>query len=75
MSATVAYYETAQKILGPVSVAVLKVLAFLLEFLLHLTEKIFLDDRGVKPCYGDRLSWTSAPLTVVIQDSNVCPVA
>ena len=29
----------------------MKVLAFLLEFLLHLTEKIFLTIGGVKPCY------------------------
>ena len=75
MSATVAYYQTAQKILGPVRIGVLNVLAFLLEFLLHLTEKIFLDERGVEPWNGDRLSWTSAPLKVVVQDSNVCQVA
>ena len=75
MSATVAYYQTAQKILGPVSVGVLNVLAFLLELLLHLTEKIFLDDRWIEAWDGDRLSWASAPLKVVVQDSNVCPVA
>jgi hypothetical protein len=37
MSTGIVNYEAAQELLGPVRVGVMKVLAFLLEFLLHLS--------------------------------------
>ena len=74
MSTNIAHDETTEKILRPVRVGVLKGIAFILEFLLHLREKFFGDDGRVKTEDGDRLSRTSGLGAIVIQDANIRPV-